>query len=448
MPTSRLRQIVALFLILTVFAAACGRDDSSSSSDTTSGTAATGDTTGGDGTAAGPADSADCESYDGTRGVTDDAIKIGSSFPQSGLFAAFSQISEGYKAQFGTVNDDGGIRGRKIDFTSLDDEYQAGNTLSNYESLEADGVFALFNVVGTANNLAIRDLQNEQCVPSLYLATGSQFWGDPAQYPWTIGSLPTYPTEMASLVDYLGENNPTAKVAVLYQNDDFGKGYLDALKALIEGTDITIVADTSYDPTDNDVSSQITTLSGSDADLLVLATTALACPTSLGALQESGWTQQAYISATCTSSTLVGLAPEGSADGVLSAFYLKDPRDPQWDDDAGMVAFQEDGAAQGLDAEQLDNGIVVYGWTMGELLTHTLTEADDLTRVDVMNQSWHLDNVELSLLLPGITANTDGADDPYVIEQMRIGTYNGEFWDLGDKLYDFEGQSGEFSPES
>jgi branched-chain amino acid transport system substrate-binding protein len=438
------RILISLLVVTGLVAAACGRDDG----DTTTTPADNGETDddGEPTEAAGPADPVDCDSYDASPGVTDDAILIGSSFPQSGLFAAFAEISAGYEAYLSHLNDQGGVRGRSIELVTRDDEYTSSRTLSNYESLvESDGVFALFNVVGTPNNLAIRDQQNEDCVPNLFLATGSQFWGNPDEYPWTIGSIPTYPTEMAVFVDYLQENAPDAQVAVLYQNDDFGEGYLDSFESLIGDTDIEMVTSISYDSTDQDVSPQMSTLAGSGADTLLLATTALACPTALAALDEVNWDPLTYISATCTSSTLVGLAPEGSAVDVLSAFYLKDPANPAWDDDPAMVEFREIGAANGLSSDQLDNGVVAYGWTMGQLLAHTLENAEDLTRADVMNAAWSLDGVEFGLLLPGITVTTDGADNPFIIEAMSIGSYNGEFWDLEDELYDFEGRTSDFT---
>jgi branched-chain amino acid transport system substrate-binding protein len=284
-------------------------------------------------------------------------------------------------------------------------------------------------------------------VPNLFTATGSHLMSVPGEFPWTIGSIPSYPVEMAALVDYLKVENPSAKIAILYQADDFGEGYHAALDDLIADTDIEVVAETTYTAGTSDVAGQVTQLADSDADTLVLATTLGACPNGLGAVANQGdWDPLVYISATCTSSTLMSLAPAGSGDGVLSSFYLKDPIDPQWEDDPAMQAFREQGGAAGLTDDQLNNGLVGYGWTMGQLLEEVLASSPELTREAVMNTAYHLEGIEVGLLLPGITVNTNGTDDPYPIESLQLGTYNGEFWDLQDELRSFEGESSGFSP--
>lgn len=446
------RVLLALVLVLGLVAAGCGRDEESGdggddTETTDGGSDGTTDGTDGGGEASGPASAEACESYEEAPGITDDAIKLGSSFPQSGLYAAFAQIAAGWQAQFEVVNAAGGIGGRSIEVETKDDEYQPANTSRNVQDLiESDGVFGLYSVVGTPNNLAIQPQQNADCVPNLFTATGAPQMSNPDEYPWTIGITPTYPTEMAAWVEYLQANNPEAKVAFLYQNDDFGKGYFDAFEALIEGTDITVAAEATYEAASPDTASQLADLAGSGADALVMATTGLACPNALGSLAEQGeWDPLTYISATCTSSTLVGLSPAGSADGVISGFYLKDPADPQWDADPAMVEFQEQGAANGLDAEQVEDGIVGFGWTSGDVLAYVLENSPELTREAVMNTAYHLDGVEAGLLLPGITVTTNGAEDPFPIESLYIGEYNGDYWDLSDTVSDFEGQSGEFT---
>ncbi|GIU84238.1 MAG: hypothetical protein KatS3mg008_1013 [Acidimicrobiales bacterium] len=319
--------------------------------------------------------------------------------------------------------------------------------MQNYQDLvRNEGVFALFNGVGTAHNLAIRERQNRDCVPNLFVATGSQLWGNPEEYPWTIGSIPTYPTEMAVLVEYLKETSPDATIAVLYQNDDFGKGYLTALEELVEGTEMRIVSRQSYDPENTDVSGQVTSLKDSNADVFVIGATALACPNALGAKQRLRWEPGVtYISATCTSGTVMALTPAGAADGVWSAGYLMDPRDPQWEDNEQMKEFKELGAKYGLSSEDLENGLVGYGWTMAQLLEITLRKAPELTRADVMNTAWSLSGERPGLLMPEVEVNTDGSDDPYPIEAMRLIRFDGNLWQLQEKVYDFEGKTKEFS---
>ena len=437
---NRWLSVLAISLVLAVTAAACGgRDDDDSSTAGTSGG-------GGGDESAFTIDTDDCTSYNPTQGVTDTAIKIGSSFPQSGLYSAFAKISVGYQAYFEYINDaEGGVGGRQIEFIAKNDEYLPDRTKANVNELvQSDGVFALFNVVGTPNNLAIRDDLGAQCIPDIYAATGSQLWGETDTYPWLIGSIPTYPTEAAIFADWLKANKPDAKIAILAQNDDFGEGYTAGLKAAIEGTDITIVAEQTYNPDDPDVKSQITTLSSTDADTVMLATTGAKCFQALNAVREVAWNPTIYISGTCTSSTIVGLAQPGANDGVLSSIYLMDPADPQWADNPAMQDFRSLGQQYGISAEDIENGIVGYGWTMGALLVETFKRTGELTRAGVMETAYSWDNLEVGLLLPGITINTDGAEDPFPIEQMQIGQYNGQYWELQGDIVSFEGQTKEY----
>ena len=442
---------LALVLAIVFVAAACsggGREDTSSDSGDSSS-----DTSGG-GEDAGPLtiDTASCTGSP-TQGVTDTSIKFGTSVPQSGLFAAFSKIAEGYNAYFDFLNsEEGGVDGREVSVEVTDDGYESGQTVSNVQQLvQQDQVFGIFNVVGTPNNLAIRDTLNQDCVPQLYAATGAALWGNPDEFPFTIGSLPTYATEMGVFVDYLKENSPEAKVAILFQNDDFGQEYVDSFETLTEGTDITVVTEESYEPSDSDVDSQITSIANSGADTVVFAATALKCPQALDALQaQSGFDPETvWLSQTCTSSTVIGLSSPGAAEGVLSAIYLKDPADPQWDDDPAMVEFQEQGQAHGLSAEQVEDGVVGIGWTFGQLLAETIRNAgQDITRESIMQAAYSLDGLEVGLLLPGVTFTTNGAEDPFPIETLQIGQYNGDFWDFVGDPIDLEGQSGQFTPAS
>ena len=439
---------LALAIALVLTAAACGgggRDDTSGDSDS-------GGTSGGSETA-GPLtiDTASCTGSP-TQGVTDTSIKFGTSVPQSGLYAAFSKIAAGYTAYFDYLNqEEGGVDGREISVEVTDDAYESGQTVSNVQQLvQQDQVFGIFNVVGTPNNLAIRDTLNQDCIPQLYAATGAALWGNPDEYPFTIGSLPTYATEMGVFVQYLKENNPDAKVAILYQNDDFGKEYLDSITALTEGTDIEIVTEESYEPSDSDVDSQITSIASSGADTVLLGATALKCPQALDALQaQSGFDPETvWLSQTCTSSTVIGLASPGSADGVLSAIYLKDPADPQWDDDEAMVEFQTQGAAHGLSAEEVEDGVVGIGWTFGQWLAETVRNTPDLTRENIMQSAYSLDGLTVGLLLPGVSLTTNGAEDPFPIETLQVAQYNGDYFDFVGDPIDLEGQSAEFTPDS
>ncbi|GIU90812.1 MAG: hypothetical protein KatS3mg010_1911 [Acidimicrobiia bacterium] len=278
----RLR-FLSLAVVLAVALAACGdgRDD-----DEGAGTDDTTEDTGDDGAdGAGFAiDTADCVTDPSSVTIEGDTIKLGTSLPQSGQYAAFNNINLGQQAYFRYVNDElGGIdvggKKYKVELVATNDEYAADKTVANVTSLvEDDDVFALFNVVGTKNNLAIRDYVNENCVPNLFAATGSPAWGN-REYPWLIGTfLVPYPLEMQALVTYLAETKPDAKIAILRANDDFGRSYSETLESLIEGTDLTIVAEETYDPESTEVASQVTSLASSGADVWVLGATLAPVP--------------------------------------------------------------------------------------------------------------------------------------------------------------------------
>lgn len=449
MTSSTRRLLVALVAALALFAAACGggRDDEGGGSDD-------GGSDGGDEAAV--IDTSQCNPDELTNGITDDSILIGSSYPQSGTFAAFSEISKGYQAYFDMVNAEGGIDGRQIEFTSLDDGYESGRTSTNAQRLvEEEEVFALFNVIGTPNNLAIWDQPFMACVPNLFTGTGSQNWGDYEGHPFTIGSsLPQYVLESNVFADYLEQEDPDATVAILALNNDFGEEMSTAFKDAIEGTDIEVVAEETYESTSTDVTSQITTLADSDADAVLLATTALACPNALNAVQDSGWDPIKYISATCTSPTLVGLAEEGAADGLISAGNLMDPRNPDYAEEAGLQEYEagiaEYGATYDADPE---NTITAYGWTVGAMLVDVLQRAseseDGLNRATVMEAAYGMDGLEAGMLLPGVSLTT-GEGDGYPAETLQIIQYDGDagyYVEVGDP-YEFEGETPSFRTDS
>ncbi len=448
MRSPRWKAAAATSLALALTMSACGGRDEDTS--TSSGSGDSGG--GGESTAETVVPTADCAS-DPTAVVEGDTIKLGSSFPQSGLYSAFAEISKGWTAYFDYLNEEkGGVDGKKIEVITYDDEYDPNKTVTNAQKLvQEDEVFALFNIVGTPNNKGVREFVNPLCVPNMYVATGSQLWGDQAgEFPWTVGSIPSYPTEAAVFATYLGEENPEAKVAVLYQNDDFGEGYLEAFKKAIEGTDIEIVAEEALEP-GGTPDSAVATLADSGADTFLAAVTTVTCPNTLKAAQSVGWTPLTYISATCTSNTLLDLAPEGSKDNLISSLYIKAPDDPQWADDPAIQEFKEIGAKYGLTEKELNNGIVTYGWAMGELMALTLEQAAEsggISRSSVIEASRDLSDVRIEVLLPEVMINSKGFEDPFLIEAMQVGKYDPaqKIFELQGELQDFEGQTADYSP--
>ena len=449
----RLRYMsLAVVLALAVTACGDGRDD-----DEGAGTdETTEDTGGGDGGDGGgfAIDTADCLTDPGSVRIEGDTIKLGTSLPQSGLYAAFNNINLGQQAYFKYVNEElGGIdvggKKYKVELVVRNDEYATDKTVANVTSLvEDDDVFALLTVVGTKNNLAIRDYVSENCVPNLFAATGSPAWGN-REFPWLIGTfLVPYPLEMQALVSYLEENEPQAKIAILRADDDFGRAYSETLESLVEGTDLTIVAEETYDPETSEVASQVTSLASTGADVWVLGATLLACPTALNNAAEAGWRPLIYMSGTCTSKTLMAAAG-ANGDGVISVAPLMDPNDPQWAQNEAMTLYKEKIAAYGEGADPT-NGIVAYGWTVAALFEELMGRVEEPTRLGVMQAARELADVQgVGLQLPGATWSV-GDDDWFLGENFNLVRYSaadGYFKTVGE-LQKLDDQTEEIVPEA
>jgi branched-chain amino acid transport system substrate-binding protein len=452
-------RLYALAAALALVLAACGdgRDDDDDSAggddDSTTATTAAGEEDGeGEGGATFEIDTANCITDPTTVEITGDTIKLGTSLPQSGIYAAFTEILRGEQAYIQYVNEEkGGFAvgdtQYQVELVAMDDAYAAEQTVSNANTLiNDDQVFGLFNVVGTKNNLAIRDLVNEACVSNLFAATGSPAWGNPA-YPWLEGTfLVPYPLEMQALVDYLGENMPAATIAILRADDDFGASYSETLRSLIEGTDLTIAAEETYDPETGEVATQVTTLAASQADVFVLGATLLACPVSLNELGTSGWAPLVYMSGTCTSKTLMAAAG-ANGNNVLSSTSLMDPNDPQYASNEAMTLYKEKLAQYQPEADAT-NGIVAFGWSSGAILEAALMNVTDPNRLGVMQSARTLTDLsDIGLQLPGATW-TVNADDWFLGETFHLVQYStadGYFKPVGD-LLDMNGMTAEITP--
>ena len=442
-------RIVAALLALALVGAACsGRDDDDTATDEDSG---------GEEAAGSSIDTADCVA-DPTAEIEGDEIKLVSSYPQSGATAAFSQIARGWKAYFQMVNEAGGVEIAGNNYTIVtedkDDQYNPATTAQNIDELvgaDGENAFATFSVVGTANNLAIRDQLGELCVPNLFAATGAPIMGS-EDYPWTLGSsLSPYSLEGKAFADLLAEQNPEAKVAMLVQDDDFGTAYEEGFQAAIEGTDIEVVKVEKYATGAAEVSAQITSLAASGADAFFNGGTLLACPDALTKAAAAGWTPITWISATCTSKTLMGVAGQ-AGDGVYSYTNLKDPLNPDFDADPAMQEYREVVAQYQPEAD-LDNAIVGYGWTQAALLVQVLENAEAPTRLAVMESMHNFEASEEGVLLPGVTVHT-GDGDNFLGEAYQTMQYEFEaagarnhFVLIGTELTDLEGETLDLTPE-
>ncbi|MGW1419939.1 ABC transporter substrate-binding protein [Bradyrhizobium manausense] len=362
-------------------------------------------------------------------GVTDFEIKIGNTIPYSGPGSAFAVIGKSEAAYFNKINAEGGVNGRKINFISIDDSASPPKTVEQARKLvEGEEVFLLFSPLGSASNSAIHKYMNAKKVPQLFLVSGSTKWGDPKSYPWTMGWMPNYQAEARIFAKYILDTKPDGKIAILYQNDDFGR---DMLKGLTDGLGAKanmIVAKVSYELTDPTISSHVVNLKSSGADIYVSMTSPKFAAQSLRKVKELGWMPLHFLPS--VSSSIGGIIkPAGydAAQGVISVTYSKDVTDPAWKEDAGVKEYDAFLSKWYLDADRIDAN-VGYGMMAAQTLVQVLKQCgDELTRENVMKQAANLKDFELGLLLPGIKINTSPTDF-YPIEQEQLVKFEGESW--------------------
>ncbi len=372
-----------------------------------------------------------------TPGVTDTTIKIGHINPYSGPASAYSQIGYSIEAYFNKVNEEGGVNGRTIEFISYDDGYAPPKTVEQARRLvESDEVFLIFQPLGTPPNSAIHQYMNDMQVPQLFVATGASKWGDPENFPWTMGWQPDYITEGKIYANYILENHPDGKIGILYQNDDYGKDYVDGLReGLGDKADEMIVAELSYEVADPTVDSQVINLKASGADIFYNVTTPKFAAQSIKKAAEIDW-QPVHLLNSVSNSVGAVLAPAGLdvSKGVISASYLKDPADPQWAEDQAVIDWRAFMDEYYPDGDQ-NSSFTFYGYTVAQALIHVLEQAgDDLSRENVMKAAASMTDVELPMLLPGITMNTSDTDF-YPLQQMQLIEFDGERWELfGDVI--------------
>ena len=365
-------------------------------------------------------------------GVTDTEIKIGNTNFYSGPASSYGVIGKTEAAFFSMINEQGGINGRKITFISYDDAYSPPKTVEQTRKLvESDGVFLIFNSLGTPTNTAVQKYLNQKQVPQLFVGTGATKWGDPKHFPWTIGWQPNYQSEGHIYATYILEHRPESKIAVLYQNDDYGKDYVKGLKdGLGDKAKSMIVAEAPYETTDPTVDSQVVNLKASGADIFYNVTIPKFAAQAIRKAVEIGW-KPLHILNSVSNSVGGVLQPAGfeNSRGILSTAYLKDPTDPQWKDDPGYkdwVAFMDKFYPDG----DKTNVFTVYGYTIPQTLVQVLKQCgDNLTRENVMKEAANLRNLALPMLLPGITVNTSPTDF-FPVKQMQMERFDGERWNL------------------
>jgi ABC-type branched-subunit amino acid transport system substrate-binding protein len=368
-------------------------------------------------------------------GASDTEIKIGNIMPYSGPASAYGTIGKTDAAYFKMINDQGGINGRKINFVSLDDGYSPPKAVEDARRLvEQEQVLFIFNSLGTPSNSAIHKYMNAKKVPQLFVATGASKWNDPKDFPWTMGWQPNYQTEAATYAKHILQTKPDAKIAVLYQNDDYGKDYLKGFEdGLGAKAKTMIVAKASYETSDPTVDSQIVQLQASGANVFFNITTPKFAAQAIRKAYDIGWKPVQYLNNVSASIGSV-LTPAGldKSTGVISIQYLKDSLDPKWKDDKAMkdwYAFMAKYYPEG----NVKDGSNMVGYGVAQTMVQVLKQCgDNLTRANVMKQAASLKDFRTDVLLPGIKINTS-ATDFAPIEAMQLVQFDGkEYKVIGD----------------
>jgi branched-chain amino acid transport system substrate-binding protein len=378
-------------------------------------------------------------------GVTPTSILLGGTTPLSGPAAAYASVARGANAYFQYVNSRGGVLGRKITYTYLDDAYNPASTVQQTRQLvEQDHVFAIFNSLGTEQNLATREYLNAMKVPQLFVATGdTSFGAEAAKYPYTIGFQPSYQAEGTLLGRYVARARPASKIAVLAQNDSYGRDLLLGFKRGLAGGKARVIAAQNYDVTASDVQSQIAKLKSSGADALaVFATPQFAIQAYVYA-EKLGWKPFVIDNAVSSAANIMVLASEGGknpvVDGTISVVFLKDPTDPKWKRDKAIILYRQimGKYAKGANVSDVYH---VYGMAAAYTMVEALRKAGkNLTRDSLIRAVDSLDVTTNPFLLPGIVVKT-GPNDHFPLNQVYLQQWTKTGWKQFGGLLTYKGQ--------
>jgi branched-chain amino acid transport system substrate-binding protein len=374
------------------------------------------------------------------EGATDTEIKIGNTNPYSGPASAYAVIGKTIDTYFKVVNDSGGINGRKIKFISLDDGYVPSKTVELVRQMvESDKIFALFQSLGTPCNTAIHKYMNQKNVPQLYVATGASKWGDPKNFPWTMGFQPDYHTEAAIYGKHVLANVKDAKIGVLSQNDDYGRDYLGGLKEGLGKETGRIVKSVTFEATDPTVDSQIIQLKDSGANVFMNFAGPKAAVQGIRKMADIDWKPAAHYLNNISASVAAVMKPAGfeNGQGIITAAYTMDATDKQWDNNEEMKtwkAWMDRHVPQGNKADSN----YIYAYAVSYLMCETLKRCgDDLTRANLMKQAASFQKFRVPLLLPGITISTSPTDY-YPIQAVQLQRFKGETWELFGEVMSHE----------
>jgi len=365
-------------------------------------------------------------------GATDTEIKIGNIMPYSGPASAWSVIGRTEAAYFRKINAEGGINDRKINFISYDDAYSPPKAVEQARKLvESDEVLLIFGPLGTPSNSAIQKYMNAKKVPQLFVQTGATKWNDPQRFPWTMGWQPNYQNEARIYAKYILKEKRDARIAVLYQNDDYGKDYLKGLKdGLGDKAASMIVVEDAYEVAEPTIDSHIVKMKSLNSDVFVDITGAKFAAQAIRKAAEIGWRPLHFLNTVSTSiGAVIKPASFENAQDIISVAFLMDPLDLQWKDDPGMKAFDEFLAKDFPEGNRADS-LIVTGFNVAQTLAQVLKQCgDNLTRENVMKQAANLKDFRTTNLLPGIKINTSPIDFA-PIKQVRLRRFKGATWEL------------------
>ena len=371
-------------------------------------------------------------------GVSDTEIKLGQTMPYSGPASSYASVGLTELAYFKMINEQGGVNGRKIEMISLDDGYSPPKTVEQTRRLiEEENVLAIVGSLGTAPNSAIQRYLNQKKVPQLFVATGATKWGDPKNFPWTMGWAPNYQAEGRVYAKYLLTNVANARVAILFQDDDYGKDYVKGFRdGLGEAADKLIIAQTSYEVTDPTVDSQIVALQSSGANVFFNVATPKFAAQAIRKAYDIGWRPLEIVNSVGSSTGAV-MKPVGfeRTQGLISAHYQKDATDPRWQNDPGMQQYLAFMKRYLPNLDVADTGTYT-GYNVATNVVYLLKQcSDDLTRENFMKQAASIGDLELPMLLPGIKVNTSPTDY-YPVGQMQLVRFEGDGWVLFGEVLD------------
>lgn len=366
-----------------------------------------------------------------TPGVTATEIKIGQTQAYSGPASAYGAIGRGLTAFFKRVNDGGGIAGRRVNFISVDDGYMPPKAVEQTRRLvEQEGVSFLLNSLGTPSNSAVQKYLNQKKVPQLFVSSGADKWANPKEFPWTIGWQPSYRTEAQIYAKYILQNKPDGKLAVLYQNDDFGKDYVTGLRDVLGARyDRMLAKAVSYEVTDPTIDSQAVTLQGSGADVLVTAATPKFAAQMIRKIYDLNW-KPLHLLTDVSGSVASVITPAGPerAVGIVLGGYLKEISDPAWSDDPGMNewrAFMQ----EYMPGSDVTDANYAFSYAVGGTTVQMLKQCDgDFSRENILKQATNLQSLQLPTLLPGITVSTSPTNY-HPIRQLQLQRWNGTRWE-------------------